>query len=45
MFMESDIVDVRDYNEAETKMRVDSFMETVDAFKARGGRHSLAAQA
>jgi benzoyl-CoA reductase/2-hydroxyglutaryl-CoA dehydratase subunit BcrC/BadD/HgdB len=44
MFMESDIVDLRDYNEAETKMRVDSFMETVDAFKTRGGRQSVATQ-
>jgi hypothetical protein len=31
-------VDLRDYNEAETKKRVDSFMETVDAFKRSGGR-------
>lgn len=42
MFMESDIVDLRDYNEAETKMRVDSFMETVDAFKRSGRRQGVA---
>ena len=42
MFMESDIVDLRDYNEADTKRRVDAFMETVDAFKRKGGRQGAA---
>jgi hypothetical protein len=33
MFMESDIVDVESYSEAETKNQIDAFMEMVDAYK------------
>ncbi|MDP2952420.1 MAG: 2-hydroxyacyl-CoA dehydratase family protein [Chloroflexota bacterium] len=29
LFLESDIVDVRDYSEAQTKLQIDAFMETV----------------
>jgi len=33
MFMESDIVDVESYSEAETKNQIDTFMEMVDTYK------------
>ena len=33
MFMESDIVDVETYSEAETKNQIDTFMEMVEAYK------------
>jgi hypothetical protein len=33
MFMESDIVDVETYSEAETKNQIDTFMEMVAAYK------------
>jgi benzoyl-CoA reductase/2-hydroxyglutaryl-CoA dehydratase subunit BcrC/BadD/HgdB len=33
MFMESDIIDLHTYSEAETKDRIDSFMEMVDEYK------------
>ncbi|MBW1710475.1 MAG: 2-hydroxyacyl-CoA dehydratase [Deltaproteobacteria bacterium] len=32
MFMESDIVDVRDYSEAQTKMQVDAFVDAVESY-------------
>ena len=32
MFMESDIIDVRDYSEADTRMRVDAFLDAVAAY-------------
>jgi len=32
MFMESDIVDVRDYSEAQTKMQVNAFMDAVESY-------------
>jgi len=42
MFMESDIIDLHTYSEAETKDRIDSFMEMVDEYKRsasqRGGK-------
>ncbi len=37
MFMESDIVDLDTYSEAETKDRIDAFMEMVDAHKKLAG--------
>jgi benzoyl-CoA reductase/2-hydroxyglutaryl-CoA dehydratase subunit BcrC/BadD/HgdB len=33
MFMESDIIDLHTYSEAETKNQIDAFMETVEAYK------------
>ncbi|MHB1420134.1 MAG: 2-hydroxyacyl-CoA dehydratase subunit D [Bacillota bacterium] len=33
LFLESDMVDVRDFSEVQTKMKIDAFLETVDAFK------------
>lgn len=36
MFMESDIVDLRDYSEAQTKNNIEAFMEAVAVRKARG---------
>ena len=33
MFMESDIIDLQTYSEAETKNLIDTFMEMVDAYK------------
>ena len=33
MFMESDIVDVESYSEADTKNQIDAFMEMMDAYK------------
>jgi hypothetical protein len=33
MFMESDIIDLHTYSEAETKDRIDSFIEMVDEYK------------
>jgi len=37
MFMESDIIDLHTYSEAETKNRIDAFMEMVDANKRSPG--------
>lgn len=37
MFMESDIVDLGTYSEAETKNRIDTFMEMVGAYKGSAG--------
>lgn len=36
LFLESDMVDVRDFSEVQTKMKVDAFLETVDAYKRKG---------
>ncbi|MHB1128203.1 MAG: 2-hydroxyacyl-CoA dehydratase subunit D [Bacillota bacterium] len=36
LFLESDIVDVRDFSEVQTKMKIDAFLETVEAFKRQG---------
>ncbi|MHB1418180.1 MAG: 2-hydroxyacyl-CoA dehydratase subunit D [Bacillota bacterium] len=33
LFLESDMMDVRDFSEVQTKMKIDAFLETVDAFK------------
>ncbi|MBI4216591.1 MAG: 2-hydroxyacyl-CoA dehydratase [Chloroflexi bacterium] len=41
--LESDIVDARDYSEADTRARIDSFVETLDAVKS--GRRSAEAAA
>lgn len=38
MFMESDIIDLRDYAEAQTKAHIDAFMEMVDSYKRGGGK-------
>jgi len=35
MFMESDIIDLGTFSDAETKNRIDSFMEMVDAYKRK----------
>jgi len=37
MFMESDIIDLDTYSEDETKNRIDTFMEMVDAYKKSAG--------
>jgi hypothetical protein len=33
MFMESDIIDLHTYSEAETKNQIEAFMEMVEAYK------------
>jgi benzoyl-CoA reductase/2-hydroxyglutaryl-CoA dehydratase subunit BcrC/BadD/HgdB len=35
LFIESDIVDVRMYSEADTQRRIDAFIETVASYKTR----------
>jgi hypothetical protein len=37
LFLQSDIIDLRDYSEAQWKMQIDSFLETVaSAARSRG---------
>jgi len=36
LILESDIVDISSYNEADTRARIDSFIDTLEAVKSRG---------
>ena len=37
LIMEGDIVDISSYNEADTHNRIDAFIETLAAYKAKKG--------
>ncbi|MBI4216614.1 MAG: 2-hydroxyacyl-CoA dehydratase [Chloroflexi bacterium] len=43
LFLESDIIDARDYSEADTRARIDAFVETLDAIKSGRRRAEAAA--
>ena len=36
LILESDIVDISSYNEADTRARIDTFIDTLEAVKSRG---------
>jgi len=36
LFMESDIVDARDYSETQTKANISAFIDTLEAHKQKG---------
>jgi len=36
LILESDIIDISSYNEADTRMRIDTFIDVLEAHKNRG---------